>query len=75
MALSAGMLMLKGAMGQGLSNMNEANEFYGDLIKNAALNIGGAAQTATNNFPTDVEDGKTIYQKPNSIYCKRLIPN
>ncbi len=63
MALSAGMLMLKGAMGQGLANANEANEFYGDLVKNAALNIGGAAQTATNNFPTDVEDGKKEYKK------------
>ena len=63
MALSPLSLMFAGAARQGLSNINEANEFYGDLVKNAALNIGGAAQTATNNFPTDVEAGKNEYKK------------
>jgi hypothetical protein len=52
-----------GAMKQGLANINEADEFYGDLIKNAAVNIGGAAQTATNNFPKDVDAGQEWYKR------------
>ena len=63
MALPALSLILKGAARQGLSNINEANEFYGDLIKNAALNIGNAAQSATNNFPNDVDQGKEVYKR------------
>jgi|ETN01SMinimDraft_4_1059930.scaffolds.fasta_scaffold03352_2 hypothetical protein len=63
MALSPKMLMFMGAMKQGLANINEADEFYGDLIKNAAVNIGGAAQTATNNFPKDVDAGQEWYKR------------
>ena len=63
MALPALSLMLAGAARQGLSNINEANEFYGDLLKNAAVNIGNAAQTATNNFPNDVEAGQEWYKR------------
>jgi len=63
MALPALSLILKGAMKQGLANINEADEFYGDLIKNAALNIGNAAQSATNNFPKDVDAGQEWYKR------------
>jgi len=55
--------ILKGLLGAGLGHKQAVDEFYGDLIKNAALNIGGASQTAINSFPTDIEDGKKEYKK------------
>ena len=55
--------ILKGLLGAGLGHKQAVDEFYGDLIKNAALNIGGAAQSATNNFPNDVDQGKEVYKR------------
>ena len=63
MALSPAMLMLGGAARQGLGSIEAADKFYGDLVKNAALNIGNAAQSATNNFPKDVEAGQEWYKR------------
>jgi hypothetical protein len=53
--------ILKGAMRQGLSDINETNEFYNDLVRTASAHIGNATQAANNSFPEDVKAAEKKY--------------
>ena len=53
--------ILKGAMRQGLSDINETNEFYNDLVRTASAHIGNATQQANNSFPEDVKGAEKKY--------------
>ena len=53
--------ILKGAMRQGLSDINETNEFYNDLVRTASAHIGNATQAANNAYPEDVKAAEKKY--------------
>lgn len=53
--------IVKGAMRQGLSSINETNEFYNDLVRTASAHIGNATQQANNSFPEDVKGAEKKY--------------
>ena len=55
--------ILRGALQQGLSDISKTNEFYGDLIKNAALNLGAATDNALSQFPEDVRQSEKIFSR------------
>jgi len=53
--------ILKGAMRQGLADINETNQFYNDLVRTASSHIGNATQAANNSFPEDVKAAEKKY--------------
>ncbi len=53
--------IVKGAMRQGLSSINETNEFYNDLVRTASAHIGNATQQANNAYPEDVKAAEKKY--------------
>ena len=53
--------IVKGAMRQGLSSIDETNEFYNDLVRTASAHIGNATQQANNSFPEDVKGAEKKY--------------
>ena len=53
--------ILKGAMKQGLADINQTNEFYNDLVRTASSHIGNATQAANNSFPEDVKGAEKKY--------------
>jgi hypothetical protein len=48
-------------MRQGLSSINETNEFYNDLVRTASAHIGNATQQANNAYPEDVKAAEKKY--------------
>ena len=53
--------ILKGAMRQGLADINETNQFYNDLVRTASSHIGNATQAANNAYPEDVKAAEKKY--------------
>ena len=64
MSIAAG--ILRGLLKQGLSDINQTNEFYNDIIQTAGLNLTNATNTVNLQYPEDIKKVKKsiidIYQ-------------
>ena len=61
MSIAAG--ILRGALKQGLSDINQTNEFYNDIIQTAGLNLTNATNTVNSQYPEDIKKGEEKYNR------------
>ena len=61
MSIAAG--ILRGALKQGLSDINQTNEFYNDIIQTAGLNLTNATNTVNLQYPEDIKKGEEKYNR------------
>ena len=61
MSIAAG--ILRGALKQGLSDINQTNEFYNDIIQTEGLNLTNATNTVNSQYPEDIKKGEEKYEK------------
>ena len=59
MSIAAG--ILRGLLKQGLSDINQTNEFYNDIVQTAGLNLTNATNTVNTEFPKDIKLGEEKY--------------
>ena len=61
MSIAAG--ILRGLLKQGLSDINQTNEFYNDIVQTAGLNLTNATNTVNTEFPKDIKLGEEKYNR------------